>query len=273
MRKALFIITICLVMAMLSCSGDEAERPAAPSEPTAEELEARVIENCHILEEALEAFMEDNELGRSPWDILNDTNDAGLTVIDYLPGGELMENPFTGERTEPVDTIATEPGQTGYYKGCCSVSSLYYINGFGETYMIVELSNIKELEWRFITNCLIFMEASERFASLNGGIYPSDTSLDTTPEGFTLIDLLPGGRRLFNPFTNLDEEPTDGAAATPGDTGYVPIVIGGYNAGYVITGCGRVAAVTIFCRAYSPNENGLSIFGEIIYCVGDHCPE
>ncbi len=272
MRNLLFIIMICVIFAMLSCSGDEADGPAAPAGPTVEELEARVIENCHILEEALVEFMDDNRFGWSPYDIYNETNNLGLTVIDYLPGGQMMENPFTGERTEPVDTMATEPGQTGYYRRY-SAGTGYYINGFGETHMIVELSNLEELEWRVITNCLILLDAAERFASLNGGIYACCVDSDTTPEGFTLTDLLPGGERLVNPFTGAREEPTDGAACTPGETGYVPIVIiGGYNMGYVITGVGKTIAVTIFTGAYAPNYTVIEIYNEIVYCTGDYCP-
>ena len=262
-----------LFFTMLSCGGDDVESPSAPPEPTIEELEARVIENCNVLRDALEEFTADNYRGACPYDIYNDTNDLGLTVIDYLPGGELMENPFTGERTEPVDTLATEPGQTGYFQRYSWGSPLYYINGFGETHMIVELSNLEELEWRVITNCLILLDAAERFASLNGGIYACCVDSDTTPEGFTLTDLVPGGERLVNPFTGAREEPTDGAACTPGETGYVPIVIiGGYNMGYVITGVGKTIAVTIFTGAYAPNYTVIEIYNEIVYCTGDYCP-
>lgn len=273
MRNLSFFIMISLIFTMISCSEDPVDCPVVSDEPSIEELEAMVIENCHILENALEEFMESNRFGASPYDIYNDTNDLGLTVIDYLPGGELMENPFTGERTEPVDTIATEPGQTGYFYRGPWGSSLYYINGYGESCMVVELSNLEELEWRVITNCLIVLDAAERFARLNGGFYPSDVDRDTTPEGYTLIDLLPGGKRLVNPFTSLSEEPTDLAAATPGDTGYSNCVIGGSYVGYVITGVGRIQAVTIFTGAHTPNEVAITIFGERVYCTGDYCPE
>ena len=254
MRNLFFITMICVVLVMLSCSGDEVECPCAPPEPSIYELEARVIANCYILEEALEAYMEDNE-GACPEDVCSDTNRVGLTLIDYLPDGQLMENPFTGERTEPVDTIATEPGQTGYLKSARS-PVLFYINGFGESYTILELSNlptIDELESKVIANCFIVLEAVMRFALINGGVYPDDVALDTTPEGHTVISLLPNGVALENPFTLCATEPTDGSACSPGDTGYVPIVIGGYNVGCEVTGVGKIAAVQIFRAHYEPD--------------------
>jgi hypothetical protein len=272
MRKILFIIIICFVFAMLSCSGDEVECPVAPNEPSIYELEARVIENCYILEEALEEFRSDNTHRACPYNIYSDTNDVGLTVIDYLPDGQLMENPFTGERTEPVDSIATEPGQTGYYMKSLGYPFLYYINGFGESHTIVELSNLKELEQQAIENCFIVREAVMRFALLNGGVYPCDVAFDTTPEGYTVYDLLPDGRQLVNPFTGLPEEPTDGLACTPGGTGYMPYISGGVNVGGVFTGCGSIAGITIFTSVIEPGCSYISIFHEWIYCSGDCCP-
>ncbi len=275
MRNSLFIIMFCAILAMLSCSGDEAECPVAACEPSIAELEARVFENCYTFRDALEEYTDNNGCGCYPLNIYSDTNEVGLTLIDYLPGGELMENPFTGERTEPTIGIASEPGQTGYYlkSGYMPRPRLYYINGFGESHTLIELSNLEELVQQVIVNCFIVREAAMRFASLNGGIFPSDVALDTTPEGHTVISLLPDGVALENPFTCLAEEPTDGAAATPGDTGYVPCVVGGMRVGCVITGCGSVAAVTIITAAIEPNCSYIRIYDEYVYCSGDCCPD
>ena len=272
MYKVLFIIMICLVFAMLSCSGDEAECPVASNEPSIEELEARVIENCYTLRDAIEEFRDDNN-GWCPFDIYSDTNDLGLNVIDYLPSGELMENPFTGERTEPTIGIATEQGQTGYFLESEGKPCLYYISDFGESHTIKELSNLEELEQQVIENCFLVREAVMRFALLNGGVYPSDVGLDTTPEGYTVIDLLPDGIALRNPFAGLRIEPTDGAAATPGNTSCYPMIIGFVNVGCVITGVGNVAGYWIFMGEISPKCTNIVIYDERIYCSGDCCPE
>ena len=47
------------------------------------------------------------------------------------------------------------------------------------------------------------------------------------------------------PFTNAATEPVDGAAANPGETGYVPIVQNGVNVGYTITGVGKEPGTVI----------------------------
>ena len=95
------------------------------------------------------------------------------------------------------------------------------------------------------SNCHTVQLASEDFAVQSDGVYASNVGLDTTPAGDTIIAMLPGAVNLENPFTKLAEEPTDGLAITAGDTGYVPTLIGGVNVGYVITGCGKAAGVTI----------------------------
>jgi hypothetical protein len=81
------------------------------------------------------------------------------------------------------------------------------------------------------------LEAVEAFASENNGVYPTDIGADTTPSGKTVTDLLPGGRLLVNPYTLVASEPTNGTAAVPGGTGYLPIMV---SAGYAL-GCGITA--------------------------------
>jgi hypothetical protein len=56
---------------------------------------------------------------------------------------------------------------------------------------------------------------------------------------------MPGALMLKNPFTNVRSEPlSSGAAASPGQVGYVPIVGGtGTIDGYTITGFGRSAII------------------------------
>jgi prepilin-type N-terminal cleavage/methylation domain-containing protein len=85
--------------------------------------------------------------------------------------------------------------------------------------------------------------AAEDFAVLNDGVYASDLSSTTAMSGETIVDMLPN-TFLENPFTRAASEPVDGAAASPGETGYVPIVdVSGTNIGYTITGYGKAATV------------------------------
>lgn len=100
-------------------------------------------------------------------------------------------------------------------------------------------------EARVKGNCHAVALAAEDFAVVNEGVYASDTDTDQTSLGQTIRDLMPGGVLLENPFTNAASEPqSSGAAAGPGETGYVPIVgVAGTNDGYRITGFGQTATV------------------------------
>ncbi len=85
--------------------------------------------------------------------------------------------------------------------------------------------------------------AAEDFSVMSGGLYPNDVGTDTTPGGDTLIDMLPNGQRMSNPFTRVDTEPIDGTASTSGQVGYLPHLVGGIRVGYTITGYGNEALV------------------------------
>lgn len=92
----------------------------------------------------------------------------------------------------------------------------------------------------------------EAWATENGGSYPGGLS-DQTPLGNTVIDLLPGGMLLENPYTTFSTEPCNGAAATPGQTGYVVCIANQTASGYTITGYGCYGVVaTIYKDPYSP---------------------
>jgi len=94
------------------------------------------------------------------------------------------------------------------------------------------------------SNCHTVQLAAEDFAVQNDGVYADDTNVDATPGGDTIVDMLPGGILLENPFTKGATEPVDGAAATPGQTGYVDIKdASGTPVGYTIDGWGKTATV------------------------------
>ncbi|MEE9269040.1 MAG: hypothetical protein V3V49_02160, partial [Candidatus Krumholzibacteria bacterium] len=65
----------------------------------------------------------------------------GNTLVDFLPGGGLLENPFTQLGTEPSNGSAQNPGATGYSAAGDSFSIFgYYITGFGTRYLIVMIA-------------------------------------------------------------------------------------------------------------------------------------
>jgi len=95
------------------------------------------------------------------------------------------------------------------------------------------------------SNCHTTQLAAEDFAVQNDGVYAADVDADATPAGQTITQMLPSGTLLPNPFTKANTEPVNGAAANPGESGYVPIAQNGVNVGYTITGVGKEAGTTI----------------------------
>jgi len=89
------------------------------------------------------------------------------------------------------------------------------------------------------SNCHTVQLAAEDFAVQNDGVYAGDVDQDATPGGETIVDMLPNGALLTNPFTKIASEPRNGAAAGEGQTGYVPITQNNVNVGYTITGAGK----------------------------------
>jgi len=95
------------------------------------------------------------------------------------------------------------------------------------------------------SNCHTVQLAAEDFAVQNDGVYAGNVGVDPAPNGDAIVDMLPGGTLLDNPFTKTVTEPIDGAAATSGQTGYAPVVVAAVNIGYTITGCGKDAGVLV----------------------------
>ena len=93
------------------------------------------------------------------------------------------------------------------------------------------------------SSCHTVQLASEDFSVMSGGLYPNDVDTDTTPGGDPLIDMLPNGQLMSNPFTRNDTEPGNGTASTSGQIGYLPFSANGIRVGYTITGFGNEALV------------------------------
>jgi hypothetical protein len=236
-RKILRLLVVTGLLFIYGCEGNDC--PDTASRPSPESLEEAVVANCLILQAAVEEFAAQNVYG-FPVHILEDTTDTGLTAIDLLPGGERLVNPFTGRRTEPVDRRAASQGEVGYEEFVCgSVCSGYTITGCGWDSVIVVLTNLDALEDSVIVNCLLVQQAAEEWAGLSCGIYPVTLSDPEVLSGNSLVDLLPDGRHLMNPFTGVRGEPVDGYACLVGQTGYIVVLSGAENIGYMITGVGR----------------------------------
>ena len=88
-------------------------------------------------------------------------------------------------------------------------------------------------------NCYIVQLAAEDFAARNNGYYSTGPD-DTTPDGECLIDLLPEGKYLINPFTQEMAEPSlwneRSLKQGPGVISYTPVIKNGRCVGYEIRG-------------------------------------
>jgi prepilin-type N-terminal cleavage/methylation domain-containing protein len=75
--------------------------------------EAAVKANCHTVQIAAEDFALQND-GVYAADVENSQTMSGKTLTDLLPGGHLMQNPFTKQLSEPKNGLASDPGDVGY---------------------------------------------------------------------------------------------------------------------------------------------------------------
>jgi hypothetical protein len=98
--------------------------------------EATVRQNCHTVRLAAEDFSVTN-LGPYPQD-LSDALPNGTTLVDLLPNAALLENPFTGANSEPINGAAAAAGEIGYAPviDAGGIAVGYTINGFGYEYQI-----------------------------------------------------------------------------------------------------------------------------------------
>ncbi len=88
--------------------------------------------------------------------------------------------------------------------------------------------------------------AAEDFSVQNQGVYPLGTG-DPLPSGDTLIDLLPGGALLTNPFSRVLDSPNNGPAGAAGQVGYLMFDANadGVPDGYTIDGLGEDGVTTV----------------------------
>lgn len=96
-----------------------------------ESKEAIVKQNCHTMQLAVEDFAIQNN-GVCPVDIVYDINLCGNTLKDLLPGGEWLENPFTGQKTEPQLGFGGQEGQITYQPFWTNGVTRYVIEGYGK---------------------------------------------------------------------------------------------------------------------------------------------
>ncbi len=228
------IITITAVI----ITGCEEYTIVESQAPTVQELEAIVKGNSLTLIEAVEAFANDNN-GYYPNNVDSDLSATGKALIDYLPGGERLINPFTGLNDQPLDSIPSSPGEIGYYKYLPHFN-VYYVKGFGATTIIVEHDNIEVLEALVVADCLELQHAVEAWRrDFYEDTYPIDNSA-WNDLGNTVSDYLPDGEMMENRFTKAPYEPRtwNSLPCGWGAIGYEYKMVDDIAVGYTITAVG-----------------------------------
>lgn len=104
--------------------------------------EASVKSNCHTVQLAAEDFSVQNDGVYAA--TTGDKLGSGTTFTQLLPGGGLLENPFTKAADSPIDGVAAAVGVTGYAPvddNGDGVNDGYSITGFGKEALIITLTS------------------------------------------------------------------------------------------------------------------------------------
>lgn len=259
------IAALLPAIVLLSGACDDGARPISNEDGTSLTKDDTVAANCAVVAEALEAYAAENA-GNYPR-LLDQRSLSGNTVFDLLPGGRMPVDPYKGQPGALEECGNPTPGTILYYPvvadpwRASSPVANYRVTGYGASGTVVteivhDVSDPLLLrDASVVQNCQIVRDAVEDFASQNDGWYPSGFT-DTTPGGDTVIDLLPSGTLLDNPYTGAATEPVSGTAAVLGQTGYtVRNDTQGRNAGYTITGygwCGEIEAISVLHQDATP---------------------
>jgi hypothetical protein len=197
-----------------------------------------VLANCEIVMAAAEDFA---QLSGGPYPAdLSDPLPNGDTMIDLLPGGKLLTNPYVGLKIDPSDGNGLHyPGGIGYvavdFDGYGFVDG-YIIEAYGAIGEIIAKRTLQSPEDYYPRRaCLGLKVAVDEFAAANEGEYPRDIDADQTPAGDTLLDLI--AYEWANPYTGAPGY-RNGLATSRGEVGYQPLEYDGVVVGYVINALG-----------------------------------
>lgn len=256
LRLSVLLFSLLLVA---GCGEDDLGLPVTPTPPTTDEL---MIADCHVVQDALEAFAEENS-GQYPWR-LDDQSTAGNKFVTFLPEGKPLTNRYTGLATAPVFHNPQWPGEIGVMTfgeiGDYTITG-YRIIGRGRTNELVMIENLSAVSQQaiasheaVIANCNLVVAAVEQYEQ-EAGWYPGNIGAHATPSGKVLSEFLAGGLLLRNPFSGYLDSPSDGNATTDGQIGYSPVG-SGYSelAGYSIDGSGSAFQPIVLRSRDSPED-------------------
>jgi len=173
-------------------------------------------------------------------DDLSQGGSDGKTLIDLLPGGQLLVNPADGYKSQPVDGSPGGAGEVGYtaagygsgsWQGCFVDFMDCQLTPFADRVF----SSQSQEDVSTVSQGYYLRQVVEQFA-VEAGQYPHNVDTDETPSGKTVVELL--NHSFHDPYTGQVSPPINGIAATRGQVGYSPVEDTGVVVGYIITGQG-----------------------------------
>jgi hypothetical protein len=199
-----WLVSVVLFAGLMGCgsNGDVNKSNLTP-------VDGAVLSVAETVRDAAQAYLAANG------------NYADYPCADFvalLPGNTLLVNPVTGEATEPTFYEPAGVGSVSYRVFATQapdgsrIAIGYYIVARGETQDFI-LTNVPDhsvhlaLEAQTIANCRLVRAAAIGFAAENAGEYAVLES-STNLAGKTLMDYLPGGQKLVNPYTGVAKEPS-----------------------------------------------------------------
>jgi hypothetical protein len=213
LRRLLILFFAILVVS--SCDNDDSTRPIDSPALTTDEM---VIADCYVVRDIVEAYAADNG-NVFPFPGIPD---------NYFPGGRL-ENRYTGLVNLPISRAPYWPGEIGviFFADSSMDYTGYRVTGRGRYGELIRLENVSRVPQEIVrgydhvlANIDTVLDALDRFVA-QAGYYPADLA-DTAPSGETIIDFLPGGQLLLNPFSGCECEPADGVSlGNPGGVGFL----------------------------------------------------
>ena len=131
LRTLLVTLAIVALVSFLGCksSGGDPVSVPPPDDATPLTKDDSVRANAYLVRDAVEAYQAvAGILPKSTYEPIS-ANDS-RTLIDFLPGGTYLINPYSGAADSPLSEHANYPGEVSYMAFGQNITS-YVIHGVG----------------------------------------------------------------------------------------------------------------------------------------------